>query len=247
MILDISGNEINITGKDKLFYKAEVKNKEEIKEKYALGSYFTGHERAEKLVDYALISALENIDDEENSIVNSYLRIIRDGKSQDEDVKKEVQECLEKINNAVDITYKFNKENGIFANWKEKRIARYAKKMGIASLEGISEKSIFEKIKGKFKRNKDTVAFEKNEKPKALVSGEKAEEKEKRDVHSMYEVSDDVKQNIDKVSKKYSEQEKEEEKHRAEEVEKIQNEDDAKRLQPDEYEVIEPSNNGSSR
>ena len=167
MILDISGNEININENDKLFYKVELKNKEEIKEKYALGSYFIGHKKSEKLVDYALISALEKIDDEENSIVNAYLTIIRDGKSQSENVK----ECLEKINNAVDIIYKFDKKDGKLLNGKEKRIARYAKKMGIASLEGISEKSIFEKIMDKLGRNKGRRLLESKEKPKTLGSG----------------------------------------------------------------------------
>lgn len=167
MIIDISGNEININENDKLFYKAELKNKEEIKEKYALGSYFIGYKKSEKLVDYALISALEKIDDEENSIVNAYLTIIRDGKSQSENVK----ECLEKINNAVDITYKFDKKDGKLLNGKEKRIARYAKKMGIASLEGISEKSIFEKIMDKLGRNKGRRLLKSKEKPKTLGSG----------------------------------------------------------------------------
>lgn len=178
MILDISGNEININENDKLFYKAELKNKEEIKEKYALGSYFIGYKKSEKLVDYALISALEKIDDEENSIVNAYLTIIRDGKSQSENVK----ECLEKINNAVDITYKFDKKDGKLLNGKEKRIARYAKKMGIASLEGISEKSIFEKIMDKLGRNKGRRLLKSKDKTKALGSGSIAQENKKKTI-----------------------------------------------------------------
>ena len=43
----------------------------------------------------------------------------------------------------IDIEYKFDKDVGILTNWKKKRIARNAKKLGIASLDGISEKSIF--------------------------------------------------------------------------------------------------------
>lgn len=178
MIIDISGNKININENDKLFYKAELKNKEEIKEKYALGSYFIGYKKSEKLVDYALISALEKIDDEENSIVNAYLTIIRDGKSQSENVK----ECLEKINNAVDITYKFDKKDGKLLNGKEKRIARYAKKMGIASLEGISEKSIFEKIMDKLGRNKGRRLLKSKDKTKALGSGSIAQENKKKTI-----------------------------------------------------------------
>lgn len=240
MILDISGNTINVNENDKLFYKTELKKKEDIKEKYSVGSYFKVNKKAEKFVDYALISALEKVDDKDATLVKAYLKIIGNGKSQSEEVK----ECLEKISNAVDITYKFDKKDGILLNRKEKRIARYAKKMGIASLEGISEKSPWDKISDKakeiFSKVKSKKLFKIRKEPEALASGENAEEKQNRNVRSMYEAPEDVKQNIDDISRKYLEQEKEQEKHRAEEVKRIQNEEKEKRLQSDEEFVIGP-------
>ena len=228
IILDIHGNSIRVNDNDKLFYKEELKNKKQIREKYGIGSYFVEDKKFEKLVDYALISALEKIDDKENSLVKSYLKIIRDGKTQSEGVK----ESIEKINKAVDIEYKFNKEDGKLLNIKEKRIARYAKKMGIASLDGIDEKSTWDKISdkakmifSKIKQNK-LLGFRKG--PDALASGEKTEKTEEtqnKNIRSMYKVTEKVKQNIDEVAKKYSEREKEEEKNRAEEVKKIRDEE----------------------
>ena len=240
MILDISGNTMNVNENDKLFYKTELKKKEEIKEKYSIGSYFKINKKAEKFVDYALISALEKVDDKGGNLVKAYLKVIGNGKSQSEEVK----ECLEKISNAVDITYKFDKKDGILLNRKEKRIARYAKMMGIASLEGISEKSPWDKISDKakeiFSKVKSKKIFKIRKEPEALVSGEKTEERQNRNVRSIYEAPEDVKQNIDDISRRYLEQEKEQEKHRAEEVKRIQNEEKEKRLQSDEEFVIGP-------
>ena len=67
-------------------------------------------------------------------------------------------------------------------NGKEKRIARYAKKMGIASLEGISEKSIFEKIMDKLGRNKGRRLLKSKDKTKALGSGSIAQENKKKTI-----------------------------------------------------------------
>lgn len=171
MVLEISGDTLNISENGKLLGKEELKSEKELMEKYRITKNFEKNKKAQKNIDYALVSAIEKIDDKECSIVKAYLKIIRDGKSKDEDVKKEVKECLEKLNNAVDITYKFDKKDGKFLNGKEKRIARYAKKMGIASLEGISEKSIWEKFIDKFYKNNGTKVIGTKEKPKALGSG----------------------------------------------------------------------------
>ena len=111
ILLDISNNKIKLNEKE-FFYKRETKNKEALDEKYGIGEY-TG--KAKKNVDYALISTLEKIDE---SLVDEYLKIIRNGNVENDNIK----ESVEKLNSAVDIEYKFDKENGIFANWKEKRI-----------------------------------------------------------------------------------------------------------------------------
>lgn len=210
MLLDIDGNKININKNIQIFYAEEIKNKKDIKEKYEVSSYFENNKKNEKLVDYALISALEKIDDKDGSLVKAYLNVIRDGKSQSDEVK----ESIEKLNNAVDIKYKFNKENGILLHRKEKKIARYAKKMGIATLDGISEKSLWEKISDKAKemvsKIKNTKLLKGKKEPKALESGEKTKEPENENFRSEYEVDEKVKNNINNVSKRYSEQEKEE-------------------------------------
>lgn len=176
MIIDINGNTINVNDNNKLFYKEELRNKDTIREKYGFGSYFINDKKNEKLVDYALISALEKIDDKEGTLVKAYLNVIRDGKTQGDEVKS----SIEKLNKAVDIEYKFDKEDGILLNWKEKRIARYAKKMGIASLDGISEKSVWDKISDKaqgiLSKIKNTKLLEGKKGQMALESGEEKTE-----------------------------------------------------------------------
>jgi len=127
-------------------------------------------------IDYALISTLEKIDDKDGSLVEAYLKVIRDGNTQNEEVK----ESIEKLNKAVDIEYKFNKENGVLTNLKEKRIARNAKKLGIASLDGISEKSFFDKIKDSVSRIKNIKLLKGKDRPKALKSGENTRAQEQK-------------------------------------------------------------------
>lgn len=170
ILLDISNNKIKLNEKE-FFYKRETKNKEALDEKYGIGEY-TG--KAKKNVDYALISTLEKIDE---SLVDEYLKIIRNGNVENENIK----ESVEKLNSAVDIEYKFDKENGIFANWKEKRIARNAKKLGIASLDGISEKSVWEMIKEGFSKIKNAKLLKGKEETKALESGERNTKQDAKD------------------------------------------------------------------
>ena len=170
ILLDISNNKIKLNEKE-FFYKRETKNKEALDEKYGIGEY-TG--KAKKNVDYALISTLEKIDE---SLVDEYLKIIRNGNVENENIK----ESVEKLNSAVDTEYKFDKENGIFANWKEKRIARNAKKLGIASLDGISEKSVWEMIKEGFSKIKNAKLLKGKEETKALESGERNTKQDAKD------------------------------------------------------------------
>lgn len=170
ILLDISNNKIKLNEKE-FFYKRETKNKEALDEKYGIGEY-TG--KAKKNVDYALISTLEKIDE---SLVDEYLKIIRNGNVENDNIK----ESVEKLNSAVDIEYKFDKENGIFANWKEKRIARNAKKLGIASLDGISEKSVWEMIKEGFSKIKNAKLLKGKEETKALESGERNTKQDAKD------------------------------------------------------------------
>ena len=165
IVLDISANKINVNGNEDLFYKEELKNRKNIISDYGIDGIFYNNKKAKKNIDYALISTLEMID---KSLVETYLKVIREGNTQSE----EVRESIEKFNKVVDIEYKFNKEDGILVNWREKRIARNAKKLGIASLDGISEKSIFDKIKESFSRFKNINLLKGKEKQRALTSGE---------------------------------------------------------------------------
>lgn len=166
IVLSISEDKINVNGNESLFYKEEFKNRENIVKEYGIESIFLNDKKAKRNLDYALISTLEKID---KSLVEEYFKVIKDGKTQ----SKEVKESIEKLNNAVDIIYKFDKNSGILTNLKEKRIARNAKKLGVASLEGISEKSIFDKIKDSFSKIKNTKLLKGKEEHKALGSGEK--------------------------------------------------------------------------
>lgn len=176
IVLDISRNKIKVNGNENLFYKEEAKNKEDIIKQYGIGSYFLNDKKAKKNIDYALISTLEKIDDKDGSLVEAYLKVIRDGNTQNEEVK----ESIEKLNKAVDIEYKFSKENGILTNLREKRLARNAKKLGIASLDGISEKSLSDKIKDMFSKIKNAKLPKGKDKPKALASGENARAQEQK-------------------------------------------------------------------
>lgn len=171
IILDIHRNKINVNGNEDLFYKEETKNKEKIINEYGINSIFLNDKKSKRNLDYALISALEKID---KSLVETYLKIIKDGKLSN------VKEDIEKLNGVVDIKYKFNEETNIFRNLKEKRLARNAKKLGIASLEGISEKSIFDIIKEKFAEIKNTKLLSGIKNQKALGSGEKINAQEQK-------------------------------------------------------------------
>lgn len=174
IILDVSANKINFNGNDDFYYKEEFKNRKNIdNDDYELNNLFYDDKKSKKNIDYALVSMLEKVD---KSLVKAYLNIIRDGDIQSEETMKNI----EKLNNAVNIQYKFNKEYGVLLNLKEKRIARNAKKLGIASLDGISEKSIFDKIKDGFNKFRNKNLLNGKEKIKALTSGKNTKTQEQK-------------------------------------------------------------------
>lgn len=172
IILNIGKNEININGKEKAFYIKESKNKKDIIERYGINNYFI-NDKKKKNIDYALISTLEKIGEKQNdnqgTLVKAYLNIIKGGNIGE----YSLEESMKMFKDTIDVEYKFDKDVGVLTNWKEKRIARNAKKLGIASLDGISEKSIFDKIKEGFFKDKNIKLFKGREKTKALGDGQK--------------------------------------------------------------------------
>ncbi len=172
IILNIGKNEININGKEKAFYIKESKNKKDIIERYGINNYFI-NDKKKKNIDYALISTLEKIGEKQNdnqgTLVKAYLNIIKGGNIGEYSLEK----SMKLFKDTIDIEYKFDKDVGILTNWKEKRIARNAKKLGIASLDGISEKSILDKIKEGFFKDKNIKFLKGREKTKALGDGQK--------------------------------------------------------------------------
>lgn len=205
IVFDIGNKKIQINGIDKKYNKKEIIQK--INERYAINSMFVDDKKAKRNVDYLLVAALEKIDhdknDKDGTLVKAYLNIIRDGKTTGD----KAQENIQKINEAVEITYKADKELGILASLKEKRLARYAKKMGIASLDGISEKSLFETISEKAKQTiakikQKPLTFKKQEQPIALDS---AKQEPTNEFKKQYDTTEEIKQNINNVSKGYAE------------------------------------------
>lgn len=232
IVLNISENKIKVNGNENLFYKEEFKNKKDIIQKYSIGSMFLNDKKAKKNIDYALISTLERIDDANGSLVEAYLKVIRGGEFRTE----EVQECMEKLNKAVKIEYKFNKENGTLTNFREKRLARNASKLGIASLDGISEKGFFDKVKDMFSKAKNTKLFKPKEKIKALGSGAtKALEEQKEKISNFaYDVKEKVEiksrlkvENKDnKIEKAAQEAQKETQEEMGKEVQEIRQQEE---------------------
>lgn len=230
--LSVNENKIEITGKDKLFYKTEAENKEALMEEYAINSYFIADKKAKKYIDYSLISALKEIDDNKNTLVNTYLEVIKNGELQSESAK----ECVEKLNKAVDIEYKFDKNVGLLANLREKRLARNAKKLGIASLDGISEKGIFDKIKDKFSKLKNIKLLKGKEEQKALESGEntKAQDQKSKAIDLIQKDREQlglrdrvkVENNNNEIERRVQEVQKETEEQIGKDVQNIQHQDE---------------------
>ena len=262
--LDVSNNKININENQSLYYKQEEKNKKQLKldSDLSIKSYFLNDKKKMKNIDYALLSILNKSN---KALALEYLNVIRGG-----GIGRcgTAEESLAKIKSVVDFEYKFDKGTGIFTDLKAKRIARYAHKLGLAELDGISEKGFFDEMKDKFKNSK---LFKTIEKPKKLTSGDEktiaqldkektiARIKEDRTygANSRQTVfKDDIqanqttKNNINNVSKKYEQTEKDATNEIGEDVKRIVTEANRKatpRVNPKDVEVIPPKNNGIER
>ncbi len=262
--LDVSNNKININENQSLYYKQEEKNKKQLKldSDLSIKSYFLNDKKKMKNIDYALLSILNKSN---KALALEYLNVIRGG-----GIGRcgTAEESLAKIKSVVDFEYKFDKGTGIFTDLKAKRIARYAHKLGLAELDGISEKVFFDEMKDKFKNSK---LFKTIEKPKKLTSGDEktiaqldkektiARIKEDRTTgaNSRQTVfKDDIqanqttKNNINNVSKKYEQTEKDATNEIGEDVKRIVTEANRKatpRVNPKDVEVIPPKNNGIER
>lgn len=156
-----------------LFYKEARNNGKKSRNELDKNNLFYNDRKGMKNIDYALLYAIKEVN---SDLVQDYLNVIKGetvGKDRYEESKKRLTEAL-------DIEYKFDEERGFFIGFKEKRVARNAKKLGIASLRGISENSIFDKIKEKFSKLKNINLLNGKEKQKALSSGENTRAQEQK-------------------------------------------------------------------
>ncbi len=169
VMIAVSKNKIDIQGKeDELFYKEEMKHVKELKKKYRI---IFG-----KKIDWALVSTLENIDST-GTLTMDYLSVIK-GESLN---GKDLATSLEELNKKVDIEYVFDDEENGLVNRKPKAFARKANELGIASLVGINEKSLFDRMKDSIAdRFKNRKLFQKKDKVKQL--GKSSAEKQKEQV-----------------------------------------------------------------
>lgn len=166
IVLNVSKNKVSMNGQElKGKYRLSNKDKIDILENLEIDTMFKGKENRMKYIDYSLVSLLEQ---KSPKLVQNYLNIIKDGSENQQEALKELKEQL-------DIKYKFEKGVGTLINFRAKKIARVAHKLGIAELEGIKEKSLFETIISKAKQIKLPA---KKGKIEALASGK--EEKQKQ-------------------------------------------------------------------
>ena len=166
IVLNVSKNKVSMNGQElKGKYRLSNEDKIDILENLEIDTMFKGKENRMKYIDYSLVSLLEQ---KSPKLVQNYLNIIKDGSENQQEALKELKEQL-------DIKYKFEKGVGTLINFRAKKIARMAHKLGIAELEGIKEKSLFETIISKAKQIKLPA---KKEKIEALASGK--EEKQKQ-------------------------------------------------------------------
>lgn len=147
IIFSIDENKIDVNGKYRLNYKKETQRQKELMKKYNINKEdFSDNKKAIKNIDFALISIIEQTD---KDLVKDYLSVIS-GKARKD---RTLNESIEKLNETFNINYKFD-NTPIFKKLKEKRIARKAKELGIASLEGIKDKSFFDVIMDKISNSK---------------------------------------------------------------------------------------------
>lgn len=166
IVLNVSKNKVSMNGQE-LEGKYKLSNGEKINilENLEIDTMFEGKENRMKYIDYSLVSLLEQ---KSPKLVQNYLNIIKDGSENQQEALKELKEQL-------DIKYKFEKGVGTLINFRAKKIARMAHRLGIAELEGIKEKSLFEIIISKAKQIKLPA---KKEKIEALASGKETKQKQ---------------------------------------------------------------------
>ena len=218
IVLDAYNNKLVVNGVLKDFLEVFRKDGKKLKEDsdLAIGSLFVGDKKMAKYIDYGLLKVL---DDKDRNLALEYLNVIRGGG------KKSSSESAEILKNAIDIKYKFNNDLNTFFSFRKKMIARKAVELGIAEIEGINDKSLAKRIKERMSKAKNIKLFGTKEKVKEIASGdvktiaqqdkEKTIEKIKEDrangsrIMQNVKVDDSVKENLNTVSKKYSETENE--------------------------------------
>ena len=211
-------NDININRLSKKDEK-ELKNDSFL----AIKSYFYKDKNI-KNIDFTLLSTLNKLD---KNLAMDYLNVIRGGGISGYGT---AVESLDRLQNAVQFKYQFKRGIGTLFKTKDKRIARAANRLGLAEIEGISEKGFLDIIKDKFPKSK---RFKANEKIKAIPSGEAktiAQLDKEKTIEGIKEdrangsrvvpkekditfkkdmqVDETTKKNIRNVSRKYSEVEK---------------------------------------
>lgn len=148
IFLDVSKNEIIVDDEKAGFYKKALKAKKQLlkDDNLAIASRFINDKKSMKNIDYALLSVLNGKNPE---VAIKYLDVIKNGKG-----------SLKDLNEILNVKYRFDKDMGRLSDLKSKRIARYAHKLGIADLEGIDEKGIFDRMKDIFSNKKLLAAKE---------------------------------------------------------------------------------------
>ena len=218
IVLDAYNNKLVVNGARKDYLEVFRKDGKKLKEDsdLAIGSLFAGDKKMVKYLDYGLLKAL---DDKDRNLALEYLNVIRGGGV------KSSSESAEILKNAIDIKYKFNNDLNTFFSFRKKKIARKAVELGIAEIEGINDKSLAKRIIERMSKAKNIKLFGTKEKVKEIASGdektiaqqdkEKTIEKIKEDrangsrIMQNVKVDDSVKENLNTVSKKYSETENE--------------------------------------
>ena len=246
--IDVSNDKMKLGDAEIVSYKEQLKNKKALMadKDLNINKFFKNNKRKMKNIDYALLSKLKDIN---KNLALFYLDAISGGSvSQD----KTKISGLEALNKLINIEYKFDKDEGILNNFKAKRIARYAHKIGLAEIDGISERSFYDKIKDGLSGLK-LSGFGK--KPKELTSGKEKTEskkptikKDSKNVKDDYKVDGKVVNRLNEVSKKTYAVEKETEDERIGDVKRILkevNEESKSRKKSENVKGAQSENKGS--
>ena len=181
IILDVSHNKVKVLGDQEyeLLYKKTAKDRKTLKN--WAKNYFIN--KNYKNIDYTLLSILKQMGDNHEDV--DYLNAISGGEILNPDSRLDstknsiAQESLENLAKSFKIKYVFDREAGILTDYRAKRLARYAHKIGLAEIEGISEKGFLDVLKEKIAKIRETRLFAKKVEPKALTSGEEKTPKQK--------------------------------------------------------------------